>query len=52
MIYVIVENGVIVNRVICDDPAFAQAQGWIQADEYSIGMIQDGETFIAPVPVE
>lgn len=48
MIYVIVENDVITNRTECDNPDFASSQGWVPDDNYGIGWVRDGETFVAP----
>lgn len=46
MIYVIIENDTIVNRVVCDNPEFAESQGWVQNDTWQIGWVRDGDTFM------
>lgn len=51
MVYIIVENDVIVNRVVCNDSQFAESQGWEVDDNFAIGWVRDGDTF-APVEEE
>lgn len=45
MNYVIVENNVVVNRVVSDTALF---DSWIQNEEAQIGWTFDGVNFIAP----
>ena len=46
MIYVCIENDRITNRVVCNDPEFADRMGWIQNDEWQIGWVRDGDNFV------
>lgn len=58
MKYAIIEDGVVVNIVVSDDPDFAEEQGWVPAEEVkaSIGWEHDGKDFVEkepkrPVPI-
>jgi hypothetical protein len=45
MRYVIIENGIVVNAAVADEPF---GGGWVQSDTANIGDLYDGETFTAP----
>lgn len=47
MHYVVVENGIVVNRVVSD---IALLNSWIQNEKAQIGWTFDGTNFIAPPP--
>lgn len=47
--YAVINDGVVVNHALADDPEFAVAQGWIPAGDSNIGDLWDGETF-TPAP--
>jgi hypothetical protein len=46
--FAIIEGGTVVN-VVEAEAAFAETQGWIAAQDASIGWLWDGESFSAPV---
>jgi hypothetical protein len=52
MIYVIIENDTITNRVVCDDPAFAAQMNWVQNDTWQINWVRDGDDFVPPPETE
>lgn len=53
--YAEIVNGVVANIAVCDDPAFAQAQGWVGPIDTitphpGIGWTYDGTNWTAPTP--
>lgn len=51
-IYAVIENGIVVNKVLAD-AEFAQSQGWIPLPEgVDIGWSYDGNKVTPPVVVE
>ena len=49
MRYAVINDGVVRNHALADDPEFAAAQGWIPAGDSNIGDLWDGEHF-TPAP--
>ena len=52
--YAEIVNGVVANVAVCDDPAFATAQGWHDIDtldpQPGVGWAYDGTTWTPPTP--
>ena len=47
MIYAIIENGVVVNRVIAEEP---QSENWVPSDSADIGDLYQDGVFSPPLP--
>ena len=47
MIYAIIENGVVINRVIAEYP---QSENWVQSDSANIGDLYQDGIFSHPLP--
>jgi hypothetical protein len=51
MKYAIIENGLVTNMVLSESLSFAEAQGWVVAnDEVEIGHSYVDSSFVTPVP--
>lgn len=48
-VYAVIDNGQVVNVVVCDDDTYATAQGWVKLKKGAgIGWSYDGTTWSPP----